>query len=175
MPAAIVQANQNFYDPDNAGIAAGRGVLSLDRKALERPGLLDEIAQDLARLEHADRTQLAPEHAAVSLRLFHEMGPIESLPIPSDLTRGLAECQMLCVTLAPGDDEHEERPWALALQSPRSPLGVSMIPRTLQLPECRGSRPSCGAGSCASPAPPVSDGPWGPRGDGQGAPDSNRE
>lgn len=136
LPAAIVQANQNYYDPDNEDPWPGVVLLSFDPKALERPELLDELAQDLARLKHADRSRLSPEHAAVSWWLFHEMGPIESLPIPPDLTRGLAECQMSCVTLAPGDYEHEGRPWVLALRKSRSPLGVSTIPRSvLELPQ----------------------------------------
>jgi hypothetical protein len=135
LPTAIVQANQNYYDPDNEDPWPGVALVSFDAKALARPELLDEIAHDLARLKRADRSQLSPEHAAVSWWLFHEMGPIESMPIPPDLSRGLSECQMSCVTLAPGDYEHEGRLWVLALRKSRSPLAVATIPaEVLALP-----------------------------------------
>lgn len=136
VPAAIVQVNENYYRPGNEEPCPGALLVSFDPKALERPELLDEIAHDLVRLKDADRSRLSPEHAAIAWWLFHEMGPIESVPIPSDLTRGLAECQMSSATLAPDDYEHEGRLWVLALRKCRSPLGLTTVSRkVLELPQ----------------------------------------
>lgn len=135
VPTAIVQANNNYYDPDNEAPWPGALLVSFDPVALETPEKLDEAARGLARLKHADRSQLPPAHAAVAWWLFHEMAPVESIAIPPELSCGLKECQLSAATLRPGDYEHEGRLWVLALRKSRSPLAVATIPaKVLALP-----------------------------------------
>jgi len=131
LPAAIVQANSNYYAPGNVDPWPGALLVSFDPKASESPERLDAVARDLARLKHADRSQLPPAHAAVAWWLFHEMAPVESIAIPPELSHGLTECQLSAATLRPDDYEHDGRLWVLALRKNRSPLAVATIPAKL--------------------------------------------
>lgn len=131
VPAAIVQANDGFFDPDNDQWWPASVLLSFDPKVMDQPELLARVARRVAALKRMDRRTLPAGQALVAWDLYHEMGPLPSVPVPEDLTEGLRDCIVATVMLPPQPLREGPLLVCLAVPGQASSSAVAVVPASV--------------------------------------------
>lgn len=131
LPAAIVQANDSFGDPDNVEWRAANLLVSFDEAVLAEPARLVRAAERLLDLKFADRRMLPSAEAALAWDLYHEMGPVVSLPVPVQRAEGLRDAWLVSAMLPPQPLRVGDSLLVLALRGERSPHAVAVLPASV--------------------------------------------
>ncbi len=127
VPAALVQANDAFFDPGNDRWLPGSVLVSFDPAVVDRPETLARVGKSLFAMRRADRRTLRPEHAAIAWTLYHEMGPTPSIAVPPELTEGLRDCLLVSAMLPPKPALWQSLFVCLALPGESSPAGAAVV------------------------------------------------
>lgn len=127
VPAALVQANDAFFDADNDRWLPASVLVSFDPAVVDRPETLARVAKSLFAMRRADRRTLRPAHAAIAWTLYHEMGPTPSIVVPPELTEGLRDCVLVSAMLPPKPALVQSLFVCLALPGETSPAGAAVL------------------------------------------------
>ena len=130
VPAAIVQANHAFHAPDNKQWLPASLLVAFDPAVLQRPEALAGAAERLFALKGADRRTLPPDHVPIAWSLYHEMGPVASVPVPPELVDGLRDCVLASVMLPPQPLRSTDLLLCLGLSGQPSPHAIAVIPQS---------------------------------------------
>ena len=131
VPAAIVQANTAFGAADNREWQPAALLIAFDPRVVQEPQRLLRAAGAVFALKHADRRQLPADRARIAWDLYHEMGPVRSLPVPADLAEGLQDCQLVSVMLPPQPLRVGDLCMVLTVPGERSHHAVAALPASL--------------------------------------------
>jgi hypothetical protein len=101
VPAAVVQANSQWSDAENADWQPATILWSAAVGPPAAAADLRQVAGALFALKHQDRRALPLEQARLAWDLYHEMGPGPALPVPSELAQGLRDLRMGSAMLPP--------------------------------------------------------------------------
>lgn len=128
LPAAIVQANPLFYAGGNTEWQPADLLVSFDENAASDPERLVGVARRLESLRHEDRRALPRDHAEIAWHLYHEMGPLPSMPVPAALTGGLRDCLLVSAMLPPQPLVVDDCVVCLVIANEVSPCAVAVVP-----------------------------------------------
>ena len=128
LPAALVMANQAWFDEENTRWWPGAIVLSADPRAEREPELLQATAKAIFGLRHKDRRTLPADQVELAWTVYHEMGPSPSQTVPAALCHGLRDCVLASVKLPPAPLANGPLLAALALPGETSPDAVRVLP-----------------------------------------------
>lgn len=131
VPAAIVQANAAWYDPDNEAHLPGSVVVSFDPAAREAPDRVRAVASAVADLGESDRRELPAGHVVLAWAVYHGFAPHRSLAVPEELCGGLERCWLVSTRLPARPLRHEGTCVALALSGDASRDAVAVLPEDL--------------------------------------------
>ena len=128
VPAAIVQANSNWYAEGNDRWQPGAVLVSLDPAAMAQPERLAAVAHRVAQWKTQDRRGMAPAQAAVAWQLYHEMGMLPAVAVPPESCDGLRDCLLFSTLLPPSPLRAGPALLGLVVAGETAPEALAMIP-----------------------------------------------